>query len=164
MNPISGKEPQMQKTNQPETLEQNRIISLINKWFIYLDDIILVLVALGIIGVSGLLIAEAISDFILYTMHSISHIISDLMFVLIIMELFRQVLRQLTRHVFSLNPFFFIGVIASIRGILLVQMKLAMGEAEWKEGVTQLGMHAAIVLILVISYFFYSRAENRPST
>ena len=153
----------MEKTKQPEHSNEKGIINRIITWLVYLDDIILILVALSIIGVAVLLALEAVSDFIYYSAHSISHIISDLLFVLIIMELFRQVLRQLTRHTFSLNPFFFIGVIASIRGILLMQMKLAMGETEWQQGILQLGMHAIIVLILVISYFFYSRAENRPS-
>lgn len=153
----------MEKTKQPESAKESYFISRINHWLVYLDDIILIMVAIGIIGVAILLAVEAVTDFIYYTKHSISHIISDLMFVLIIMELFRQVLRQLTRHVFSLNPFLFIGVIASIRGILLVQMKLAMGEAEWQGGVLQLGIHAIIVLILVISYYFYSKVEEKPS-
>ena len=153
----------MEKTKQPERSNEKGIINRIITWLVYLDDIILILVALSIIGVAVLLALEAVSDFIYYSAHSISHITSNLLFVLIIMELFRQVLRQLTRHIFSLNPFFFIGVIASIRGILLMQMKLAMGETEWQQGILQLGMHAIIVLILVISYFFYSRAENRPS-
>lgn len=153
----------MQKTNSSEAPKQGRIVSRINQGLICFDDVILIMVAIGIIGVAGLLIVEAFSDFIYYTQHSISHIISDLMFVLIIMELFRQVLRQLTRHVFSLNPFLFIGVIASIRGILLVQMKLAMGEAEWWSGVVQLGLHAVIVLVLVVSYYFYSKVESKPS-
>lgn len=153
----------MEKIKQPESAKESYFISRINRWLVYLDDIILIMVAIGIIGVAILLAVEAVTDFIYYTKHSISHIISDLMFVLIIMELFRQVLRQLTRHVFSLNPFLFIGVIASIRGILLVQMKLAMGEAEWQGGVLQLGIHAIIVLILVISYYFYSKVEEKPS-
>ncbi|MEK7774220.1 MAG: phosphate-starvation-inducible PsiE family protein, partial [Deltaproteobacteria bacterium] len=93
-----------------------------NKFFVILDDIILMVVAAGIIGVAILLLMEAISDFILLGAHSISHIISDLMFILIIMELFRQVMRQINRHAFSLSPFIYIGVIASIRGQLLTQM------------------------------------------
>lgn len=152
----------MEKTNHPERSNKSDIINKISTWLVYLDDIILIIVAIGIIGVAVLLSIEAISDFIYYTKHSISHIISDLMFVLIIMELFRQVMRQLTRHVFSLNPFLFIGVIASIRGILLIQMKLAMGEAEWWGGVIQLGVHAVIVLILIVSYYFYSKIEEKP--
>ncbi len=136
-------------------------VILINKILIVLDDFILFLVALGIIGVAALLLFEAATDFIFYTQHSISHIISDLMFVLIIMELFRQVMRQINRHAFSLSPFIFIGVIASVRGILLTQMKLGMGEEEWKQGVIQLGVHAFIVLVLILGLYFYSKRKNK---
>ena len=148
----------MQKSNPSEA---PRIINRINSWLIYVDDIILVVVGIGIVGVAVLLLIEVISDFVYFTQHSISHIISDLMFVLIIMELFRQVQRQLTRHIFSLNPFIFIGVIASIRGLLIIQMRLAMGEAEWWGGIAQLGVHAVIVLVLVVCYYVYAKVENK---
>lgn len=137
------------------------LIRAINKFLNIIDDIILIFVAFGIIVVAALLMLEAVTDFIFYTEHSISHIISDLMFVLIIMELFRQVLRQLNRHIFSLNPFLYIGVIASIRGLLLTQMKIGMGEAEWESGVIQLAVHSVIVLVLVICLFFYTRCKTK---
>jgi uncharacterized membrane protein (DUF373 family) len=135
------------------------IIPYVNKLLTVVDDVILIWVALGIIGVAFLLMLEALTDFIHYTQHSISHIISDLMFVLIIMELFRQVMRQINRHAFSLNPFIFIGVIASIRGILLTQMKLGMG-AEWQSAVTQLAIHSVIVLVLVGGLYIYSKVRK----
>lgn len=134
-----------------------RFAATANWFFVLLDDIILLAVAAGIIGVAALLLMEAISDFVFYSKHSISHIISDLMFILIIMELFRQVMRQINRHKFSLNPFIYIGVIASIRGQLLTQMKLGMGEMEWKEAAVQIGIHAVIVLILIAGLYLYSK-------
>lgn len=136
------------------------IIPFVNRILTIVDDVILVWVALGIIGVACLLMLEAITDFIHYTEHSISHVISDLMFILIIMELFRQVMRQINRHAFSLNPFIFIGVIASIRGILLTQMKLGMGETEWQSAVTQLAIHSVIVLVLVGGLYIYSKVRK----
>ncbi len=135
------------------------LIPSINKVLPLIDDIILLAVAAGIIGVAILLMLEAATDLIYYTQHSISQIISDLLFVLIIMELFRQVMRQINRYSFSLNPFIFIGVIASIRGMLLTQMKLGMGETEWVGAVVQLGVHAVIVLVLVVALFFYSKCQ-----
>lgn len=143
--------------------EQRRsvVIPYVNKFLAVVDDVILIWVAIGIIAVAALLMLEAITDFVFYTQHSISHIISDLMFVLIIMELFRQVMRQINRHSFSLNPFIFIGVIASIRGMLLTQMKLGMGESDWEGGVLQLGVHAGIVLILVFSLYIYSKGKPK---
>lgn len=147
--------------NQQEQQRRSVVIPYVNKFLAVVDDVILIWVAIGIIGVAALLMLEAITDFVFYTQHSISHIISDLMFVLIIMELFRQVMRQINRHSFSLNPFIFIGVIASIRGMLLTQMKLGMGEADWEGGVLQLGIHAGIVLILVFSLYIYSKGKPK---
>ncbi|MBI2400150.1 MAG: phosphate-starvation-inducible PsiE family protein [Deltaproteobacteria bacterium] len=152
----------MDKTANDPYKEQRRsiIIPYVNRLLTVVDDVILIWVALGIIGVAFLLMLEALTDFVYYTQHSISHIISDLMFVLIIMELFRQVMRQINRHAFSLNPFIFIGVIASIRGILLTQMKLGMGVAEWESAVIQLAIHAVIVLVLVGGLYVYSKVRK----
>ena len=105
----------MEKNKQAEPTKESRGIDRISRWLVYIDDIILVLVAAGIIGVAVALVIEAASVFIYSPQPSIPHIISALMFALIIRELFRQVLRQLPRHTFSLNPFLFIGIIASIR-------------------------------------------------
>jgi uncharacterized membrane protein (DUF373 family) len=150
----------MESKDQPKREIKSRALKHINTILVFVDDMILVLVAIGIIAVAALLMAEGISDFIHFTEHSISHIISDLMFVLIIMELFRQVMRQINRHEFTLNPFLYIGVIASIRGLLLTQMRLGMGEAEWRESIYQLGLHAAIVLVLVASLYLYRRQSK----
>lgn len=150
----------MEKENKEP--RRSLIIPYVNKVLTVVDDVILIWVALGIIGVAFLLMLESLTDFIFYTQHSISHIISDLMFVLIIMELFRQVMRQINKHSFSLNPFIFIGVIASIRGILLTQMKLGMGESEWESGVIQLAIHALIVLVLVGGLYVYSKVRAHP--
>ncbi len=140
---------------------QDTVSRFLNNFFTFVDDLILVLVAIAIIALAGLLLYEAGTDFFYLSTHSIPHIISELMFVLIIMELFRQVLRQFNRHTFSLNPFIYIGFIASVRGLLLTQMGLAMGELEWMEGVIQLGVHAIIILILVACYYFYAKVGSK---
>lgn len=146
-------------SDAPEAPKPYKSLAYANKILTYIDDAILVAVGVGIIVVAGMLMLEAVSDFIFYTQHSISHIISDLMFVLIVMELFRQVMRQLNRHTFTLNPFIYIGVIASIRGLLLTQMKIGMGEEDWQGGVVKLAVQAGIVLILVLCLYLYSRAK-----
>ncbi|WKZ33584.1 MAG: phosphate-starvation-inducible PsiE family protein [Thermodesulfobacteriota bacterium] len=139
------------------------LLPLVYKYLPRLDDLILVAVALGIIAAAVLLLVEAASDFVYLSDHSIPHIISDLMFVLIIMELFRQVMRQINRQAFSLNPFIYIGVIASIRGLLLTQMSLGLGEADWQTAVIQLSVHALIVLVLVIGLLVYSKVQAKPA-
>ena len=140
------------------------IMRYVNILFIIVDDLILIAVAIGLVAVAVMLLAEATTDVFYFSAHTIPHIISDMMFVLIIMELFRQVMRQIVRHSFSLNPFLYIGIIASIRGILLTQMSLSMGEVEWKEGVAQLIVHGFLVLILVASHLMYNRDAKKENT
>lgn len=151
----------MGKDNQSDKLSERWLSGFLGQWLEYIDDIILVLVALGIMTLAIFLLIESFSDFYYFESHSIPHIISELMFVLILMELFRQVVRQLKRHSFSLSPFFFIGIIASIRGILLVQMRLAIGGGDvWTE-LIQIGIYAVVVLIMAISYYFSSKVDKK---
>ena len=151
----------MEKDKQSDKLSERWLSRFLGQWLEYIDDIILVLVALGIMTLAIILLIESFSDFYYFESHSIPHIISELMFVLILMELFRQVVRQLKRHTFSLSPFFFIGVIASIRGILLVQMRLAIGGGDvWTE-LLQIGIYAVVVLIMAISYYFSSKVDKK---
>jgi uncharacterized membrane protein (DUF373 family) len=144
-----------------EPKQQSATVKSINTIFTFLDEVILVVVAIGIIALAVAMLVDALYEGIfLWSTHTLVHLISELMLVLILMELFRQVMRQFNRHSFSLSPFIYIGFIASIRGILLVQMGLSMGELEWKEGITRLSVHAVIVLILAAAYFVYVKARN----
>ncbi|MDH4227583.1 MAG: phosphate-starvation-inducible PsiE family protein [Deltaproteobacteria bacterium] len=124
------------------------------------DDIVLFAVAIAIICVAILLLYEGATDFLQGDRHSIPHIVSDLLFVLIIMELFRQVSRQINRRPFSLNPFIYIGIIASIRGVLIMQMKIGLGEAEWSHGVAVLLADAVLVLIFLGGLYIYSKCRK----
>lgn len=85
------------------------------------------------------------------------------MFVLIIMELFRQVMRQINREPLSLNPFIAIGVIASIRGLLILQMKVGVGEVDWNTGEMGIIMYAATVLVLMMAFYLYNKSRSDSS-
>jgi len=150
----------MEKGEKRGTYELSGAISAAGRLFTWLDDIILIIVCAAIIVLAAIALGEAFTDFINFREHSIPHTTSDLMFVLIIMELSRQVLGQLHREQFSLNPFLFIGVIASIRGILIMQMRLSLEEVEWTQGITQMGIYATIVLILVLCYYLTTKTEK----
>ena len=109
-------------------IPEKKAVAGIGKVLVVVDDIILYVVVAGIIVVAIRLLVEAWTDVFDYSQHSIPHVISDLMLVLIMMELFRQVMRQIHKQAFSLNPFFYIGIIASIRAILITQMRVGLGE------------------------------------
>src|SRR3990170_4765910 len=132
-------------------------LRILNYVFSIADNVILIIVAVGLIYLAGQLIYDAMYDaLMLWTSHTIPHLLSEMMFTLIIMELFRQVWRQINKHEFSLNPFLYIGSIASIRGLLLTQMAVSMDDVEWSAGMIQVGVHGGILLLLVVCYVLYN--------
>ena len=143
-----------------ENIPEKKAVAGIGKVLVVVDDIILYAVVAGIIVVAIRLLVEAWTDVFDYSQHSIPHVISDLMLVLIMMELFRQVLRQIHKQAFSLNPFFYIGIIASIRAILITQMRVGLGETVWEVGVTQLLANVGLVLVFVLSLYVYSLCKK----
>lgn len=139
-------------------------LKALNSVFRTADYAILIIVALGIIYLAGQLLFDAIYDAIfLWTQHTIPHLLSEMMFALIIMELFRQVWRQINKHEFSLNPFLYIGFIASIRGLLLTQMAISMDDVEWVAGMVQISVHGGILLLLVVCYVLYNKVYKKNS-
>lgn len=140
--------------------EQNKsaFLRILNYVFSIADNFILIIVAVGLIYLAGQLIYDAMYDaLMLWTSHTIPHLLSEMMFTLIIMELFRQVWRQINKHEFSLNPFLYIGFIASIRGLLLTQMSLSMGDITWEHGTIQMAIQGVLLLILVVCYVLYNK-------
>lgn len=147
-----------------EIEEENKSVFLttLNAVFRIADYTILITVAVGIIYLAGQMIFDAWYDaLMLWTQHTIPHLLSEMMFTLIIMELFRQVWRQINKHDFSLNPFLYIGFIASVRGLLLTQMAVSMDDVEWSAGMIQLAAHGGILLILVICYVLYNKKYGK---
>jgi len=141
--------------------QDHAVVKGLNTLFTFLDAVILVIVSFGIVALAIAMLVDAVHEGIfLWSTHTINHLIGELMLVLILMELFRQVMRQFNQQAFSLSPFIYIGFIVSIRGILLAQMSLAMGELEWQEGIIRLSVHAGITLILALAYFIYVKANK----
>ncbi|MDH4128452.1 MAG: phosphate-starvation-inducible PsiE family protein [Spirochaetota bacterium] len=144
---------------------KDKIIRYLNVFFSVLDQLFLVLVAFGLLIVGGKQLYDAIFEDVLEMhQHPVSHQISELLIVLVIMELFRQVLNQFNRKPFSLNPFLFIGFIVTVRGMIVTEMKMSAPESGqligWQEGILLLVGHALVVLILVFSYHIYAKTGN----
>lgn len=77
--------------------------------------------------------------------------VSDLLLVLIIMEVLSTVLHYLKSHTTSLRPFLFIGIVSATRGILSIGARLSVGThigGEFNHDMIELGVNAAVVLAL----------------
>ena len=81
--------------------------------------------------------------------------VSDLLLVLIIMEVLSTVLHYLKSHTTSLRPFLFIGIVSATRGILSIGARLSVGGSsvggEFNHDMIELGVNAAVVLALGIT-------------
>ena len=129
--------------------KKTRAVKFVNLAIEIGDDVILGIVALGTVGLALVLLIDVTLDFAREAQHNYPYLLSQLMFVLIIMELFRQVLRQINHEPFSLNPFLTIAVIASVRGLLIIQMKIGTGEFDWNVGA--IGIMACSLTVLYCS-------------
>lgn len=87
---------------------------------------------------------------------AIIQLISDLLLVLIILEVLGTVINFIKKGDTSLTPFLFIGIISAVRGILSIGAKLSIGgeriqAAEFNHAMIELGVNAAVILAIGIT-------------
>jgi uncharacterized membrane protein (DUF373 family) len=88
---------------------------------------------------------------------AIIQFISDLLLVLIIMEVLGTVTNYLQSHTTSLRPFLFIGIISATRGILSIGARLSIEgvhppvQQEFVNDMIELGVNGAVILALGIT-------------
>ncbi len=87
---------------------------------------------------------------------AIIQFVSDLLLVLIIMEVLGTVLHYLKAHATSLRPFLFIGIVSATRSILSIGARLSIAgsnvePAEFTRAMIELGVSAAVVLALGVT-------------
>jgi uncharacterized membrane protein (DUF373 family) len=149
--------------------EENRFVALSNRFLNQGDEVIYAIV--GVCFFIGAFFALAYSfwDFGLAMVQvpsisaanqptavaqAIIKLVSDLLLVLIIMEVLGTVLHYLKAHATSLRPFLFIGIVSATRGILSIGARLSVENVSIQEFTTsmvELGVSAAVILALGIT-------------
>ena len=83
---------------------------------------------------------------------AIIKLVSDLLLVLIIMEVLGTVIHYLKSHATSLRPFLFIGIVSATRGVLSIGARLSIegqvSTADFPHAMIELGVNAAVILAL----------------
>jgi uncharacterized membrane protein (DUF373 family) len=86
---------------------------------------------------------------------AIIKLVSDLLLVLIIMEVLGTVIHYLKSHATSLRPFLFIGIVSATRGVLSIGARLSIEgqvtSADFPHAMIELGVNAAVILALGIT-------------
>ncbi len=98
---------------------------------------------------------------------TIISLVSDLLLVLIIMEVLSTIIQYLKAHVTSLTPFLAIGIISATRGVLSIGARLSVGDVQgenFNHAMLELGVNAGAILALGITLTLLSRATQGNST
>lgn len=141
----------------------------LRQFLIVLDDIMHFLVAIILMACAALILFKTIPSLLNPEIMNLLHVVNDVLLVLIIMELMWPIMRFLKREPFTLNPFLYIGIISSIRRILMLEaehsivVQTAGHKAEWANlwpVLAEMGAYVTIILFLAISLRILSRPKE----
>ncbi len=151
----------MDQSKEEKESTRKRMVSGSRRWLIVADDFIHIAVALFLLVSALVILGRTTLHFQEISTHSILAVINDVLFVLIIMELLWTVIRFLGRKSFSLGSFLIIGIIGSIRKMLMVEAHMSMGgevtTEKFNQYMMEMGLSAAIVFILIVAYYLVSK-------
>jgi uncharacterized membrane protein (DUF373 family) len=116
----------MERAQEERESTRKKMVSTGRKLLLIADDFIHIAVALFLLISALIILGRTFIYFQEISTHSILAVINDVLFVLIIMEILWTVIRFLGRKSFSLGSFLIIGIIASIRRMLMVEAHMSM--------------------------------------
>ena len=127
------------------------------------EDLIYLAVALVLIGIAAVLLYRTITDAV--SSHesfgdAITAAVNGVLFVVIVLEIFRTVLAHLQGGGFQLQPFLVIGIISAVRHILLIGAKSlsTADSAAFNHTQIELGVNAGVALGLVLALVLVIRS------
>lgn len=130
------------------------------------EDVLYAAVALVLVGVAVALLYHTIEE--VFTAEHLSFVrrindaVNGVLFVVIVLEIFRTVLAHLEGGGFQLVPFLVIGVISAVRHILLVGTEALEGQTQrvFEHTQIELAVNALVALVLVIALVLIRRSPS----
>jgi uncharacterized membrane protein (DUF373 family) len=130
-----------------------------------LEDVAHYVVALMLLAITAVVLYKSVEHLIENHDHfavQVTQGINDVLFVVIVLELLRTVLAHLETNDFQLKSFLIIGIISAVRHILGVGARITLTGTPTHDAFVraqiELGVGAAVVLGLAISFLLISRA------
>jgi len=94
-------------------------------------------------------------------------LLNDLLLVIIVLELFRTVVRFLQTEILTIEPYLAVGIIACTRRILTASAELshlpAITDIEFNRYIWDVGLNVVVILVLIIAVFIVS-CQKRSQT
>ncbi len=130
--------------------------------------ILLSVTALLVLGSTAILLWEGIRDW--SGTRAIFLIVDRLMFVLMLVEILHTVRGSVRTGALTPEPFLIVGLIASIRNVLVITLKSSAsegqgpieGEVLFRSSIVELGFLGALILIFVVSIYLLRRGHAPP--
>lgn len=142
---------------EPQKVETTE---LFRRLLVRIDVIFHILAAMLLLIACSFILYYAILNIFEPSRDSIIRLVNDVLLALIILELLWTVIRFLKKQKFILAPFLAIGIIAAIRRILLVEAQTSFMEHVPAEKLYEIGLSAAVVLVLMIAYYISAKAQR----
>ncbi len=139
------------------------LIELSRTVLIKIDVVFHIIAAFILIVVSAVVLYKAILNTISTDIIKLIEVVNEVLLVLIILEILWTIIRFLKKQKFSLLPFLDVGIIASVRRILLIEVQTSTMEHPPVEKLYEIVVSAGVILVLVIAYYIVVRAQSYES-
>ncbi len=130
--------------------------------------VLLLISAVVILGFAAYHFAENIA---VNQVKAVIVLIHELLLIMILLELMSTVITYLKEHIIPLAPFIIIGIISSLRKLLTIGAEMTItdfgetvSEKVFDHYLAELGVHTAIVFVLVVSLWFVKRYKIMDSS
>jgi uncharacterized membrane protein (DUF373 family) len=161
--PSSGSPSDLHDPHDPRDLHKN-FVSKLRNMLLRLDDYVHLFVAIFLMAGAVIVLLHSATTLTSLSIDSVLGLINDMLFVVIILELLWSMLSYLGRRRFPIASFIIIGIISSIRRILLIEAQSSFHSKAANNFLSRqtidLLLYVLVVLILVFSYHLLVRTSS----
>jgi len=165
--PLSVADAVAEEEGTPGTRQQQHFVRRLEPFF---DGATLLLY--GTVGILLIVLALAALAYALFSIPknltdgvptTLTNLLSELLLVLILVEIIRTIMTFITTRTSSVRPFLTVAIISSVRRILSVGAELSLKDLkgdEFNHAIIELGVEGGLILIVALSLFLVSRREG----
>ena len=145
----------------PESVKQwVRWMQFLDRWGYITACLSFLLVGMLVFGYSWVAYAQSVQTAFLPATITL---LNDLLFVIILLELFRTVLGFLQSDRIRLEPFLHVGIIASVRRILTAGAEFShqddIPEEIFHHYLLDMSLHVAVILVLMFALYLHRKSD-----
>ena len=128
-----------------------------------------VIVEFGLVAMAILISFQGLKDFYQLDFSKdiaiqMALVLNDFLFVIILIELLSTVISHLSEGGFQLQPFLIIGIISSVRRILVLGAQLpslSVSKESFNRGLSELSIEALVVFVLAVALILVRKSEPK---